>query len=74
MKKCILDIFQEYFATEEQRADALEGREKEDVDLSKDISILTGTAKIATNDEYGHFTTKLISGRLSSLLGIISRR
>jgi len=52
LKRTILEIFQEYFAIEERKAELLEGKEREDVDLSSDIGVLTGTAKTANNDEY----------------------
>jgi hypothetical protein len=52
LKRTILEIFQDYFAIEEYKAEALEGREKEDVDLSADIGVLTGTAKNINTDEY----------------------
>jgi hypothetical protein len=51
LKRTILEIFQDYFAIEEHKAEALEGREKEDVDLSTDIGVLTGTAKNINTDE-----------------------
>jgi hypothetical protein len=52
LKRTILEVFQEYFAIEEHKAELLEGKEKEDVDLSSDIGILTGTAMSTNNDEY----------------------
>jgi hypothetical protein len=51
LKRTILEIFQDYFAIEEQKAEAREGKRKEDVDLDTDISVLTGTAMNAANDE-----------------------
>src|SRR5271169_3901611 len=63
LKRTVMEIFQEYFATEELKAENLEGKEKEDVDLSRDIGMLTGTAKTTNNDEFtppqiqSHFRT-----------------
>lgn len=51
LKRTILEIFQEYFAIEEHKAEILEGKDKEDVDLSSDIGVLTGTAKNVNTDE-----------------------
>jgi hypothetical protein len=55
LKKTILDVFKDYFAIEEQKSEAREGKTKEDVDLDADISVLTGTAKTTANDEYIFF-------------------
>jgi hypothetical protein len=52
LKRTILDIFQEYFAIEEHKAEILEGKEKEDVDITADIGVLTGTAHSVSTDEY----------------------
>jgi hypothetical protein len=52
LKRTILEIFQDYFAMEEQKSEAREGKKKEDVDLDADISVLTGTAPTTANDEY----------------------
>ena len=52
LKKTILEIFQEYFANEEHNAEVLEGNKKEDVDLTGDIGVLTGTANSVATDEY----------------------
>jgi len=51
LKKTLLDILQEYFAIEDHKAEILEGKDKEDVDLSADIGYLTGTAKNVNTDE-----------------------
>jgi septum formation topological specificity factor MinE len=51
LKRTILEIFQEYFAIEEHKVEILEGKDKEDVDLSSDIGVLTGTAKNVNTDE-----------------------
>ena len=68
LKRTILEIFQDYFAIEEHKAEALEGREKEDVDLSADIGVLTGTAKNINTDEYPLRITVLKTGLPSSWL------
>lgn len=52
LKRTVLDIFQEYFAIEEHKAEILEGKEREDVDLTTDIGVLTGTAQSVSTDEY----------------------
>jgi len=52
LKRTILEVFKDYFAIEEQKSEAREGKMKEDVDLDADISVLTGTAKTTANDEY----------------------
>jgi hypothetical protein len=52
-----LEIFQEYFATEDHKAEATEGKRKEDVDLTSDIGVLTGTASSINTDEYAPFVS-----------------
>jgi hypothetical protein len=52
LKRTMLEIFQEYFAIEESKAEILEGKEKDDVDLTTDIGVLTGTARSVGTDEY----------------------
>jgi len=66
-----LEIFQEYFATEDHKAEATEGKRKDDVDLTSDIGVLTGTASSINTDEYAAFVSPLTSGLLFSLLEII---
>ena len=51
LKKTILDIFLEYFTTEEAKAEAREGIKKEDVDLTDNIGVLTGTSSAVSTDE-----------------------
>jgi hypothetical protein len=51
LKKTILEIFQDYFTIEEHKAEAREGSKKEDVDLTEDIGVLTGTAESVNTDE-----------------------
>jgi hypothetical protein len=63
LKRTVMEIFQEYFAIEELKAENLEGKEKEDIDLSRDIGMLTGTAKTANNDEYTLLPVILTSER-----------
>ena len=71
LKRTILEIFQEYFATEDYKAEATEGRRKEDIDLTSDIGVLTGTASSINTDEYLAFISKLTSGLHSFWLEII---
>jgi len=52
LKRTILEIFQDYFKMEEAKAEAHEGNRKEDVDLTGDIGVLTGTAISVNTDEY----------------------
>ena len=52
LKRTILEIFQDYFKMEEAKAEAREGNKKEDVDLTGDIGVLTGTANSVNTDEY----------------------
>ena len=67
LKRTILEIFQDYFAFEEHKAESLEGIKKDDVDLSSDIGVLTGTATSVATDEYTHpARTFLIAEHLSS--------
>jgi hypothetical protein len=47
-----LEIFHDYFTIEEYKAEAREGNRKEDVDLTEDIGVLTGTADSINTDEY----------------------
>lgn len=51
LKRTILEIFHDYFKMEETKAEAREGK-KEDVDLTGDIGVLTGTANSLNTDEY----------------------
>jgi hypothetical protein len=51
LKKTILEIFHDYFAIEESKAEAREGIKKEDVDLSDNIGVLTGTSTSLSTDE-----------------------
>jgi 23S rRNA U2552 (ribose-2'-O)-methylase RlmE/FtsJ len=52
LKRTILEIFQDYFTNEELKAEILEGIKKEDVDVTSDIGVLTGTATSVNTDEY----------------------
>jgi hypothetical protein len=52
LKRTILEIFQDYFANEELKAEIREGIKKEDVDVTSDIGVLTGTATSVNTDEY----------------------
>jgi hypothetical protein len=52
LKRTILEIFQDYFKMEETKAEARESNKKEDVDLTGDIGVLTGTANSVNTDEY----------------------
>jgi hypothetical protein len=51
LKKTILEIFHDYFTIEESKAEAREGIKKEDVDLSDNIGVLTGTSTSLSTDE-----------------------
>lgn len=51
LKKTILEIFHDYFAIEESKAEAREGIKKEDIDLSDNIGVLTGTSTSLSTDE-----------------------
>jgi len=52
LKRTILEIFQEYFAIEQHKAEALELIKKEEVDLTSDIGVLTGNTTHLATDEY----------------------
>jgi len=55
LKKTILEIFHDYFAIEELKAEAREGIKKEEIDLSGNIGVLTGTSHSLSTDEYVPF-------------------
>ena len=67
LKRTILEIFHDYFAIEEHKAESLEGIKKDDVDLSNDIGVLTGTATSVATDEC-HFSNYRSNRRASFFL------
>jgi len=73
LKKTILEIFHDYFATEELKAEAREGSKKEEIDLSDNIGMLTGTSHSLSTDEYVPlFHTRLLILGLRSFLQAIT--
>lgn len=71
LKRTILEIFQDYFTNEELKAEIREGIKKEDVDVTNDIGVLTGTATSVNTDEYlSGYLSMLMAGRPFSLLEI----
>jgi len=72
LKKTILEIFHDYFAIEELKAEAREGIRKEEIDLSDNIGVLTGTSHSLSTDEWVPFfhARLLISGLRSFLQAI----
>lgn len=52
LKRTVSEIFQEYFSIEEYKAEAREGIKMEDVDLTTDFDLFTGTSSNIGTDEY----------------------